>query len=475
MNLITSPLRKAASVAATASIVATSFVTVVAPAVSPAVTSAATTCVHETGSTTVYPALVQAQPALQGGPAFNAWPTGTTLGCDVSLIASGSGSGKAKLMDFYTGVSGAAVYDIAASSAPLSGSPNTSANNAGEIETNLLMAFQVGGDAMVIVVRDDNPVNQITMAEVTGIYNGDISNWQALSGANGKTGAIVPRARIAGSGTRDDMNRLFKMNRGTVDSSGHFVNCKDNNSSTATTWSHCEPNVIDATGLNRFTTSQEEGDAICASPDQIAYTSLANLQKYGPGTTACNQVAGGSGHTIKALQLQSSTYPSTGATGAQFDATTLTSSGSFVSPSVTTAAVGGSYPAKRQLLIALPKVATMAAKWGTGNGTGWTDQESLSKAMDLINYMGSTQGQQAVAAVGFIAISVPSKPLIPDADIDLNGGIGLTDIGQITGRWNMTSTDFGAMRADVDNNGGVGLTDIGKITGQWGATGFVAP
>jgi len=39
MNLMTSPLRKAASIAATASIVATSLVTVVGPATATAVTS----------------------------------------------------------------------------------------------------------------------------------------------------------------------------------------------------------------------------------------------------------------------------------------------------------------------------------------------------------------------------------------------------------------------------------------------------
>jgi hypothetical protein len=89
--------------------------------------------------------------------------------------------------------------------------------------------------------------------------------------------------------------------------------------------------------------------------------------------------------------------------------------------------------------------------------------------------MESTQGQTAMGAVGFVQISVPSKQPVPDADIDLNGGIGLTDIGQITGRWNRVDTIPGSVRADVDNNGGVGLSDIGKITGQWGAAGFAAP
>src|SRR5262245_57630085 len=155
MNLRTSPLRKLASVAASASIMATSFATVVGPAIAPAVTNAATTCVQEQGSTTVYPALVNAQPAYQGAVANNAWPTGTKLGCDSNLVANGSGAGKAALMAYYVSGSGT-VVDMAASSSPLSGSTTPS-------ETTNLMAFQVGGDAMVIAVRNDNPVNNITM------------------------------------------------------------------------------------------------------------------------------------------------------------------------------------------------------------------------------------------------------------------------------------------------------------------------
>ena len=455
MDLMSSPLRKIASVAATASIVATSFVSFAAPAV----TTAATTCVQEQGSTTVYPALVQAQPGYQGAVvAQPAWPASQKLGCDSNLVANGSGTGKGALVNYYTGVGGAAAIDLAASSSPLA---------SGAEQTNL-MAFQVGGDAMVIAVRDDNPVTQITMGQVTAIYDGNISTWQQLgANANGKTGNLVPRARIPGSGTRDDMNRLFKMDRGTTQATAPYAKI-----SCSAGFTTCEPNVIDSTGLARFTTSQEEGDAVCASPDQIAYTSLANLQLYGPGTTKCNSVAGGTGHTIKALLLQSCDY--TGFTGAT-DPLTLTCSGSYVAPSVTTAAVGGTYPAKRALFLTLPKVTVAAAKWGVSNGTGWTDNLGLTKAEDIVNYMASTDGQTAVGAVGFITISVPAKQMIPDADVDMNGGIGLTDIGQITGRWNRVDTIAGSVRADVDNNGGVGLTDIGKITGQWGATGFVAP
>lgn len=448
MNLLNSPLRKAASVAATASIVATSLVTVVGPTVAPAVIKANTTCVQEQGSTTVYPSLTQAQPGFQGAtPATTpAWPTGENLGCDAVLVANGSGTGKTALINYYNGTSTTAI-DMAASSAPLSST-----------EANSLMAFQVGGDAMVIAVQDANPMTQITMGQVTAIWNGNATDFSQLgANANGLTGAIVPRSRITGSGSRDDMNRLFKVDRGAG-------NTGPGCSSGFTT---CEPTTIAATGLPRLVTSQDEGDAACQNANQIVYTSLANLQKYGPGTSAC-----GNGHTIKALNLQSCDY--TGFSGST-DPLSLTCSGAYVAPSVSSAAVGGAYPAKRQLFLTLPKTSVMATKWGVGNGSGWTDQLGLTKAEDIVNYMESTQGQAAMGAVGFIQISVPAKQPIPDADIDMNGSIGLTDIGQITGRWNRVDTISGSVRADVNNDGGVGLLDIGKITGQWGATGFVAP
>lgn len=434
MNVRNQSLRKLLSVAATASLLATSVVAAAAPAVA----TAATNCVLEQGSTTVYPALTQAQPGFSGAVTNPqpAWPTGQNLGCNTTTVANGSGAGKGALIAFYTG--GSTAIDLAASSSPLSSS-----------EAANLMAFQVGGDAMVLAVKADSLVSNITMGEVYGIYNGTITTWQQLSGANGKTGTIVPRSRIVASGTRDDMNRLFKMDRGTP----------NGGPTCSTGFTTCEPTVVAGTGLPRLTTSQDEADAACNNTDQIVYTSLANLAAFGPGGSGC----------LKALNLQACTFGST----TPFAPTGC--SGSFVAPSVTSAAVSGAYPAKRQLFLALPKVSLMASKWGTGNGTGWTDQLGLAKAMDIVNYMESTQGQTAMGAVGFVQISVPAKQPIPDADIDLNGGIGLTDIGQITGRWNRVDTIPGSVRADVDNNGGVGLTDIGKITGQWGATGFVAP
>lgn len=415
MNLRTSPLRKLTTVAASATIVATSFVTVVAPTVAPALVSAATQCVAEQGSTTVFPALQHGQAGFQGAVSAPAWPGATALGCDAALVANGSGTGLTALLGYYNiGTPSGTVIDIAASSRALK-----SGN-----EANSLYGFKIGGDAMVIAVNKNLGLTKIKMDEVKGIYNGTITNWSQISGSS-ISGTIVPRSRITGSGSRDDLGSLFGVDLSVA-----------------------EPATIAATGLARLQTSQDEADAACNNANQIVYTSLANLLAFGPSGTNC----------LKALDLAAGTTTT------------------YVAPSLQSAnPASGNYPAKRSLFLATPKVATLAAKFGTAIGTGWTDQLGVVKAMDLVNYYMGTPGQSDVAAVGFVSITSPTKQAIPDADINLDGAIGLADIGNITGRWSQSNTIKGWERADVDNNGAVGLSDIGKITGSWGGTGFVAP
>jgi phosphate transport system substrate-binding protein len=410
MNKRISPLRTIVSVAASASIMATSFVAVIAPT---AVMAAGTPCVAEQGSTTVFPALDHAKTALGSAVTAPAWPGATGLGCDVALVANGSGTGLTALLSYYNvGTPSATPVDLAASSRALK-----SGN-----EANNLWGFKVGGDAMVIAVKATMGISQITVNEVKGIYNGTITNWSQIAGST-ISGPIIPRSRITGSGSRDDLGTLFGVDLVTA-----------------------EPATIAATGLPRLTTSADESDAACNNVNQIVYTSLANLLADGPTGTNC----------LKALDLAAST--------------------TYVAPSLATAnPATGTYPAKRSLFVATPKATTLAARFGTVIGTGWTDNLGVVKAQDVVNYMMGTPGQADVAAVGFVTISSPTKQAIPDNDVNLDGAIGLADIGNITGRWSQSNAIKGWERADVDNNGAVGLSDIGKITGNWGGIGFVAP
>ena len=93
-----------------------------------------------------------------------------------------------------------------------------------------------------------------------------------------------------------------------------------------------------------------------------------------------------------------------------------------------------------------------------------TDDSRLVRAEDYVNYM-------LIAAGRATASSLP----ILDYDVNLDGAIGLADLGNISGRWRQTSACNGWIRADVNNDGAIGLADIGRVTAHWGQVGFVAP
>ncbi|MCA9942339.1 MAG: substrate-binding domain-containing protein [Anaerolineales bacterium] len=57
----------------------------------------------------------------------------------------------------------------------------------------------VGLDGLVILVHPSNPVQTVTRAEVQAIFNGRITNWQSVGGANEE---IVLLSREQGSGLR---------------------------------------------------------------------------------------------------------------------------------------------------------------------------------------------------------------------------------------------------------------------------------
>jgi phosphate transport system substrate-binding protein len=344
------------------------------------------------GSTTVHPALVQARPGFQ-----------TAQDVTLDLVPTGSGAGLTALLNY---IGGTGDVRVAGSSRPLRAAPHAEGTN--------LFAWQIGGDAMVIAVNRNLGLSQIKADEVRGIWHGTITNWNQIAGST-ISGPIVPRSRIIGSGSRDDHLRLFGITSAT------------------------EEATINATGLPRLLTSEEEATAVCANADQIAYTSLANLLTYGPAGTNC----------LKALELAAG------------------STTTYIAPSTTTVQ-NGTYPAPRQLFVALPKFSVI--------GTAKTTDDSANvKAQDLVNYMLTSAGQTAVSQVGFVNQPLPAVQPIPDFDVNLDGGVSVLDLGRVTARWGQTSACRGWIRADVNNDGGISLLDLGRITARWGGAGFRAP
>ncbi|MEM8788518.1 MAG: phosphate ABC transporter substrate-binding/OmpA family protein [Pseudomonadota bacterium] len=61
----------------------------------------------------------------------------------------------------------------------------------------------VAVDSMRIIVSRDNPVDQISIGQLTGIYSGEITNWQQVGGPNAP---INVYSRAEGSGTFDILN-----------------------------------------------------------------------------------------------------------------------------------------------------------------------------------------------------------------------------------------------------------------------------
>ena len=77
-------------------------------------------------------------------------------------------------------------------------------------EKQTLTETVVALDGIAMIVHPDNPVSDLSVAQIAGIYTGKITNWSALGGSDA---AIVLIGREAGSGTRDG----FESITGTAD------------------------------------------------------------------------------------------------------------------------------------------------------------------------------------------------------------------------------------------------------------------
>lgn len=65
---------------------------------------------------------------------------------------------------------------------------------------------QIGWEAFVFFVHKDNPVENLTLEQIKGIYSGEITNWSQVGGDNRK---IVPFQRNEGSGSQSMLLRLM--------------------------------------------------------------------------------------------------------------------------------------------------------------------------------------------------------------------------------------------------------------------------
>ena len=74
-------------------------------------------------------------------------------------------------------------------------------------EAQALTSVVVARDGIAIVVNNANPVKDLTMEQIRGIFNGQIHNWKELGGADH---GITVVSREAGSGTRSSFEQIVK-------------------------------------------------------------------------------------------------------------------------------------------------------------------------------------------------------------------------------------------------------------------------
>lgn len=104
----------------------------------------------------------------------------------ISVTGGGSGTGIAALIN--------GTVDIANASRQIKNEEreNAEANGITPVE------FIVARDAIAIIVHPENPVNQLTIDQISSIYSGEISNWSEVGGEDRP---IVRLSRETNSGT----------------------------------------------------------------------------------------------------------------------------------------------------------------------------------------------------------------------------------------------------------------------------------
>ena len=104
----------------------------------------------------------------------------------LSVTGGGSGTGITSLLN--------GTVDIANASRAISPAEIQTAKTNGFVPVE----FTVARDAIAVIVNPNNPVQHLSLPQISRIYRGDINNWQVLGGENRP---IVRLSRETNSGT----------------------------------------------------------------------------------------------------------------------------------------------------------------------------------------------------------------------------------------------------------------------------------
>ena len=99
-----------------------------------------------------------------------------------------------ELIDVQGGGSSAGIQAVESNTADI----GMSSRNLKDDEKHL-WSIEITKDGLAIIVNPDNPVGNLTLAQICGVYSGELSNWNELGGPDAKIHVIT---REDGSGTR---------------------------------------------------------------------------------------------------------------------------------------------------------------------------------------------------------------------------------------------------------------------------------
>ena len=100
-----------------------------------------------------------------------------------------------------------------------------SSRNLTSAESEVLNKIQICLDGLAVVVNKNNPIDEVTPAQLYKIFTRDASvlNWSQITGSYTTSVKIAPFGREAGSGTRSCFEDFFKEEYGTALPSGYDV------------------------------------------------------------------------------------------------------------------------------------------------------------------------------------------------------------------------------------------------------------
>lgn len=122
---------------------------------------------------------------------------------NIVVTGGGSGVGIAALMDGST--------QIAMASRKIKFDEKLKMQEAGKVVEEKIIAY----DALAVVVNPNNPVSQLTRAQLEGIFTGKITNWKQVGGKDLK---IVVYSRESSSGTYEFFKESILKNKNYMSS-----------------------------------------------------------------------------------------------------------------------------------------------------------------------------------------------------------------------------------------------------------------